>query len=314
MNNFPDANTGTRFEKQLQKFGQFAWQNGELKPIHDAQMHMLSHVVHYGTGAFEGIRCHNTESGPAIFRLQDHLRRLMYSTQCLRLAPPHTVEELTEGCRQLIRKNGFDACYLRPFVYSGLDDVGLNPSPLEAGIATRPWVTATSLKGQVSDVRRLSPRAFKPDAKISGHYVNSINANADAHAKRPGTTALLLDENGNIAEMSAANIFLVLGNSLHTPRTGSILPGITRDTLMTLAKAEGVPVFERDIAPTELHSADEIFVTGTAVGVAPMLEVNGEQVHRGAPGMYATRFRTLYRDIVQGRASEYAHWLTPVHD
>ncbi len=314
MTNLNNARSAERYEQALKKFGTFAWQNGEMKPVAEAEMHMLSHAVQYGTGAFEGIRCHHTDKGPAIFRLRDHLQRFRYSMECLHLPPPHTTEEFTEACRQLVRMNMFHACYLRPFVYSGLDDLGLKPAPLEAGIAARAWVPPTSVKGQVSDVRRLSPRAFKPDAKLSGHYVNSISANADASAKRPGTTALLLDESGNVAEMSAANVFLVLGNELHTPKTGSILPGMTRDTVMTLARAEGMPVYERDITPAELHSADEIFVTGTAVGVAPMLELNGTLVNGGAPGQCATRLRTLYYDVVQGRASEYAQWLTPVHD
>ncbi len=301
-------------QEKLRNFGTYAWQNGEIKPVAEAQVHIMSNAVQYGTGAFEGIRAHATEHGPAIFRLQDHLRRLMYSTQCLRRVPPFTVEELTKGCRDLIRMNGFDACYLRPFVYSGVGDLGLTPPLLEAGIGTIPMSTPAVLKGQISEVRRLSPRAFQPDAKLSGHYVNSINAMADVGRKHPGTTPLLLDEDGHVAEMSAANVFLVLGNELHTPKAGSILPGMTRDTVKTLAEAEGVKVFERDIEPSELAKADELFATGTAVGVVPMTEWNGEPVRGGVPGTYTTRFATLYKDIVEGRAPEYRDWLTYVRE
>ncbi len=310
----PDADP--RLVEKLQKFGQYAWQNGDVKRVEDAKIHMLSHAVHYGTGAFEGIRCHATKKGPAIFRLQDHLRRLMYSIQCLELDPPHTIEEWTKACRELIRLNGFDDCYLRPFVYSGLDDIGLTPSPLEAGIATRPWKGMyQNLKGQVSDVRRLSPKAFKPDAKISGHYVNSINANADVQKKRPGSTAIMLENDGVfVAEVAAANIYLGFGNEVHLPDEGSILPGITRDTFMKMANAEGVKVVTRNILPSELTTADEVFVSGTAAGIVPMVEVNGTEIHHGTPGKFAQRFSNLYKNIVGGEASEYAHLLTYIRE
>jgi branched-chain amino acid aminotransferase len=312
MHNMPLSEQDIESEK-LKKFGPFVWHNGEIKPSKDATVHMLTHGLHYGTSVFEGIRCYETGSGVAIFRLQEHIRRLMYSMQSLGLSAPHTEEEFTQGCCDIIRANGTEACYLRPIVFSGFDDLGLSPSPLEAGIATRPWDTYyKDLAGQVSDVRRLSPSAFDPHAKIGGHYVNPIRATARMQHANPGKTPIMLDEHGYIAELPAANIFMRQGNKLHTPTPSSILPGITRDTILRVGKDMGVPIVERDIEPTELEKATEIFVTGTAAEIVPMIEVNGRRLNGGIPGQFSTLFSQKYRQIVMGKARKYDSWLTRI--
>jgi branched-chain amino acid aminotransferase len=226
---------------------------------------------------------------------------------------PHSEKEMSEACCEVVRANGSEACYIRPVVYSAFDDLGLSPSAPEAGIATRPWNGYyNDLKGQTSTVRRLSPSAFDPHAKIGGHYVNSIRADTKMRGSNPGKTPIMLDERGFVAELPAANIFMRIGSELHTPTPEFILPGITRDTVIRVGKDMGMRVTERDIEPEELERATEIFVTGTAAEVVPMTEVNGHQLNGGVPGHFGTLFSERYRQIVSGKIRKYSSWLTRI--
>ncbi len=293
------------------------WRNGEFVPWDEANVHVLSHGLHYGTGVFEGIRCYDTESrGPAIFRHVDHLERLRRSAELYYLELPHSVEEIREATKELIRRNGLRSCYIRPLAFRGYGEMGLyaQSAPVEMIVAVWPWGAylgeegkRTGIRAKVSSWRRISPAGLIPHAKASGQYLNSILAKTET-AKAGYDEAILLDERGFVSEGSGENVFVVRDGQLITPpHTASILDGINRRSVIQIAGDLGYPVLERDIARAELYLAEEIFFTGTAAELVPVREVDDHEV--GEPGEITRVIQERFEDALCGRAEEYLEWL-----
>jgi branched-chain amino acid aminotransferase len=294
------------------------WHNGEFVPWEDAKVHVLSHGLHYGTGVFEGIRCYETERGPAIFRHRDHLDRLAKSAELFYLPLPFSIEEIAEATRELIRRNGLRSCYIRPLAFRGYGEMGLYAdSPMEVMIAVWPWGAylgdegkRSGIRAKVSSWRRISAAGLIPHAKASGQYLNSILAKTES--KNAGyEEAILLDERGFVCEGSGENIFLVRDGGIVTPpHAAAILDGINRKSVIQIARDLGYTVVERDIARAELYLAEEIFLTGTAAELVPVREVDDHPI--GDPGEITRVVQARFEDALHGRAEEYLEWLDPV--
>ncbi|MDP9189530.1 MAG: branched-chain amino acid transaminase, partial [Actinomycetota bacterium] len=260
------------------------WMNGDFVPWDEANFHVLSHGLHYGTGVFEGIRCYDTEArGPAIFRHSDHLERLQRSAEAYYLKLPHPLEELREATKELIRRNGLRSCYIRPLAFRGYGEMGLyaQSAPIEMIVAAWPWGAylgdeskTNGVRAKVSSWRRISGAGLIPQSKASGQYLNSILAKTES-AKAGYEEAILLDERGFVSEGSGENIFVVREGQIVTPpHVASILDGITRKSVMQIASDLGYPVLERDIARAELYMAEEVFLTGTAAELVPVRSID----------------------------------------
>jgi branched-chain amino acid aminotransferase len=295
------------------------WHNGNFVPWDKAKVHVLSHGLHYGTGVFEGIRCYETERGPAIFRHKDHLDRLGKSAELYYLELPYSVEEIAEATRELIRRNGLRACYIRPLAFRGYGEMGLyaKSAPIEVIVAVWPWGAylgdegkQTGIRAKVSSWRRIGPGGLIPHAKASGQYLNSILAKTES-ANAGYEEAILLDERGFVCEGSGENIFLVRDGELVTPpHVASILDGINRKSVIQIARDLGYTVVERDVARSELYLAEEIFLTGTAAELVPVREVDDHPI--GDPGEITRVIQAKFEDALHGRAEEYLEWLDPV--
>jgi branched-chain amino acid aminotransferase len=295
---------------------EFIWHNGEFVRWEDAKVHVLSHGLHYGTGVFEGIRCYETERGPAIFRHRDHLERLAKSAELYYLPMPHSVEEIAEATRELIRRNGLRSCYIRPLAFRGYGEMGLyaNSAPVDVIIAVWPWgaylgdeSAGKGIRAKVSSWRRNSPGGAIPHAKASGSYLNSILAKTES-ANAGYDEAILLDERGFVSEGSGENIFVVReGEILTPPHTASILDGINRKSVIQIARDLGYTVIERDIARAELYLAEEVFLTGTAAEMVPVREIDDHAI--GGPGEITRHIQAKFMDALHGRADEYLEWL-----
>jgi branched-chain amino acid aminotransferase len=295
---------------------EYIWMNGEFVPWDDAKVHVLSHGLHYGTGVFEGIRCYETEGGPAIFRHREHLERLAQSAQLYHFQLPYTVEAIREAAHELIRRNRLSGCYIRPLAFRGYGEMGLyaQSAPIEMMIAVWPWGAYLGdegkqhgIRAKVSSWRRISPAGLIPHAKASGQYLNSILAKEET--KRAGyEEAILLDERGFVCEGSGENIFLVRDGEIVTPgHTSSILDGISRKSVIQIAADLGYPVVERDVARAELYLAEEVFVSGTAAELVPVREIDDHTI--GEPGEITKVIQAKFEDALHGRAQEYAEWL-----
>jgi branched-chain amino acid aminotransferase len=294
------------------------WHNGEFVPWEEAKVHVLSHGLHYGTGVFEGIRCYETERGPAIFRHMDHLDRLSKSAELFYLQLPFSIDEIAEATRELIRRNGLRSCYIRPLAFRGYGEMGLYAdSPMEVTIAVWPWGAylgdegkRNGIRAKVSSWRRISPAGLIPHAKASGQYLNSILAKTES--KKAGyEEAILLDERGFVCEGSGENIFVVRDGEIVTPgHVAAILDGINRKSVIQIARNLGYTVVERDIARAELYLAEEIFFTGTAAELVPVREVDDHPI--GEPGEITRVVQAKFEDALHGRAEEYLEWLDPV--
>jgi branched-chain amino acid aminotransferase len=294
------------------------WHNGEFVPWEEAKVHVLSHGLHYGTGVFEGIRCYETERGPAIFRHMDHLDRLSKSAELFYLQLPFSIDEIAEATRELIRRNGLRSCYIRPLAFRGYGEMGLYAdSPMEVTIAVWPWGAylgdegkRNGIRAKVSSWRRISPAGLIPHAKASGQYLNSILAKTES--KKAGyEEAILLDERGFVCEGSGENIFVVRDGEIVTPgHVAAILDGINRKSVIQIARDLGYTVVERDIARAELYLAEEIFFTGTAAELVPVREVDDHPI--GEPGEITRVVQAKFEDALHGRAEEYLEWLDPV--
>lgn len=295
---------------------EWIWLNGEFVPWDEAQVHVLSHGFHYGTGVFEGIRCYETVDGPAVFRHDDHLRRLAKSAAMYYLDLPFTVEQLREATHELITRNGLQSCYIRPLIFRGYGEMGLYApnAPIESTIAVWPWGAYLGEEGKehgiragVSSWRRISSDSLIPHAKASGQYLNSILAKTES-VRAGYDEAILLDSKGHVCEGSGENIFLVRDGRIVTPpQTASILDGVTRRSIIQIARDLGYEVVETDIARSELYIAEEIFFTGTAAELVPVREVDGHPV--GEPGEITRAIQTKFEDALYGRAPEYREWL-----
>jgi len=295
--------------------------NGEVVPWEDAQVHVLTHALHYGTSVFEGVRCYDTEIGPAIFRHQDHIGRLFRSAQAYFMELPFTAEEIRSATLDLIARNKLSSCYIRPIAYRGYGSMGLFPLAVDVDVTIAVWEWGLYLgedgkrdgiRAKISSWRRISPETLIPYAKAGGQYLNSILAKVEAH-NAGYDEAILLDHVGNVCEGTGENIFVVRDGVISTPpMTSSILEGISRDSIIKIAADMGHEVVIREIAADELPIADEIFLTGTAAEMVPVRELDDRPVGSGKPGELTKALLAVYEDALYGRDERYRDWLDPV--
>jgi branched-chain amino acid aminotransferase len=292
------------------------WMNGELVDWADARVHVAAHGLHYGSGVFEGIRCYETDNGPAVFRLTDHLVRLHNSARLLHMELAYPVEELRRASHELVAANGLAECYLRPLAFYGYGELGVHPgtNPVDVCIISWPWGTylgedalESGVRAKVSSWKRVGPNTIPHVAKATGIYLNSMLAVIEA--TRAGyDEAILLTDEGTIADGSGENIFVIKDEILATPDlSASILPGITRQTVIEIAQTLGYAVQEREIIRSELYLADEVFMCGTAAEVTPVRSVDDHEI--GAPGPVTKAIQAAYFDAVRGRDPRWARWV-----
>jgi branched-chain amino acid aminotransferase len=295
--------------------------NGELIPFEDAKVHVLTHALHYGTGVFEGIRAYETPRGTAVFRHREHIDRLFQSASMYYMEIPYTKEQIREATLELIARNGFAACYIRPVVYRGAGPMGLYPldCPVDVAIAVWEWGAylgdegkRNGVRAKVSSWRRISSQSLIPAAKASGQYLNSVLAKIESH-KAGYEEGILLDERGMVCEGTGENLFIVKDGKIATPGfTSAILGGINRLSAIQIARDLGYEVVERDVARGELYLADEIFMTGTAAELTPIREIDDHPVGSGGCGEITRHVQTVFEDALHGRADRYAEWLDVV--
>lgn len=300
------------------------WMDGDFIPWQDAQVHVMTHTLHYGLGVFEGIRAYETEGGVAIFRLEEHLQRLEDSARLCEIEVPYSRQQLSEACQESIRRNRLGSCYLRPLIYHAEGGVGLGAiNPVRVTIAAFPWGAYLGkdglehgIKATVSSFTRQHLGSNLLRAKMCGQYTTSILAKR--LARRQGyEEAIFLDSRGYCCEGSGENLFILSDGVLKTPPTSApILPGITRDSVVQLARSLasdlGIEVREELFARDELLLADEAFFTGTAAEVTPIREIDGHRIGAGDRGPVTEKLQSTYFDVVQGRNPQYSHWLTGV--
>ena len=295
------------------------WHNGTLIPWEKAQLHVMSHVVHYGSSVFEGIRCYGQPDGAAIFRLPEHMQRLLDSAKIYRMQIPYTVDQLSNAVVELVEANGVAPCYIRPIALRGYGEIGVSPkgSPTEVYMANFPWGKYMPV-GQGADVcisswNRLAPNTMPSLAKAGANYMNSqlIRMEADMHGYAEG---IALDVNGYLSEGSGENLFIVRNGILYTtPLANSVLAGITRDSVLTLARHFGIPVVEQVMPREMLYVADEVFFTGTAAEVSPIRSVDKILVADGETGPITKQLAEEFFGIVNGLRADRFSWLTPVN-
>lgn len=294
----------------------FIWMNGKLTPWKDANIHVLTHSFHYGGAAFEGIRCYKSEKGTAVFRLKEHMERLLYSASVLGMEVPYSVQDLVDATLETLKKNNLEEGYIRPMIYYGYGKMGLNPkgAPVDAFIACWGWgkyLEHEAVDVKISDYIRIHPKSLVADAKVTGHYVNSTLASM-ALEGTGAHEALLMDYEGNVAEGPGENIFIVKGKVLYTPSLGNILAGLTRDTIMRIAKDKGYEVQEKTITKEDLFEADEAFFTGTAAEVTAISSMDGKAYGDGSPGVISAEMKEAYMAVVRGEDERYEDYLTYV--
>jgi len=297
------------------------WHNGRFIGWDDARIHVLSHVVSYGSSVFEGVRCYETVNGPAVFRLREHTRRLLDSARIYRMAAGYTVDELMEAQIELVRLNRMRSCYIRPIILRGYGGVGVMPSnnPTEVFLACWEWgkylgeeALSQGVDVCVSSWTRLAPNTLPALAKAGANYMNSqlIRMEADRNGYAEG---IALDAGGTISEGSGENIFVVRDGKIHTPPlSSSVLPGITRDTVLTLARELGIPIVETVIPREMLYIADEVFFSGTAAEITPIRSVDKSPIGAGCRGPVTEKLQKAFFEIVEGKTADTHGWLTPV--
>lgn len=294
------------------------WSDGEFVPWDEANVHFLSHALHYGTGVFEGIRAYNTPEGTAVFRLHDHMLRLDASARAYGIPMRWTVEEWDEACFELLRFTELESAYIRPLVFYGGGSIGINPAKNEVRsmMAAFPWgaylgdeAAEKGISTIVSSWRRISHNSLIPTAKGSGGYLNSVLAKQEAMAAGHDE-AIMLNDSGSVSEGSGMNLFIVNGGVAYTPPVSSgILEGITRNSVMELLRDDGVEVVEIEIARGALYVADEIFLTGTAAEVSPIRAVDGRTIGSGIRGPITKKAQELFTAAVAGKLDDFRHWL-----
>lgn len=297
----------------------FIWLDGKFVAWDEAQVHILTHTLHYGLGVFEGIRAYQCVDGrTAIFRLPEHIHRLFDSAHIMQLAIPFSEAEICQACSETMRQNGQSEAYIRPLVFIGDGVMGLHPkdNPIRIAIITWVWGAYLGDEGlqrgirlKTSSLTRHHVNVMMTNAKVVGNYVNSILAKREV-TKAGYDEALLLDTSGHVAEASGENIFLVKNGVIITPPLSSILPGITRDCVLTIAKDLGIPVQESRFPRDELYIADEIFLTGTAAELTPVRELDDRTIGSGQPGPITKKIQEIYFAAVKGENPRYASWLT----
>ncbi|WP_318567324.1 branched-chain amino acid transaminase [Salinigranum marinum] len=298
------------------------WQDGEFVDWDDAQIHVLTHGLHYGTGVFEGVRCYDTEEGPAIFRWEEHLERFYQSGKPYNMEIPFSREELTEATLELIRRQDLESCYIRPIAFYGYDSLGVSPRdcPVDVAIAAWPWgaylgeeALEQGVDVMVSSWRKHASSQIPTNAKTTGLYVNSLLAGEEA--RRNGyVEAIVLNKEGQVAEGPGENIFLVRDGEIYTPGLSqSILDGITRQTAITLAREHGYTVHDdATISRGELNTADELFFTGTAAEVTPIRKVDNVVIGDGSRGPVTEELQQAFFDLVERRTDAHEEWFTYV--
>lgn len=297
------------------------WKDGELLDWRDAKLHVLTHSLHYGMSVFEGVRAYEMDSGDsAIFRLQEHTKRLLNSAKILQMEIPYSHAELMEAQLQVVRANKLSACYIRPIAWIGSEKLGISPvgNTIHVSIAAWSWGAylgedglAKGIKVKTSSYTRHHVNASMVRAKCSGYYVNSILANREVTANGYDE-ALLLDTEGYVSEGSGENVFIVRDNKIYTPDLASCLDGITRDTVVTFARDFGIEVIEKRITRDEMVIADEAFFTGTAAEVTPIRELDDRVIGNGGRGPITEKLQTAFFDVVAGRNEKYHHWLARI--
>jgi branched-chain amino acid aminotransferase len=298
------------------------WHNGELVAWEDAKVHVLTHGLHYGTSVFEGERAYATPQGPAIFRHTDHLARLFASAKLYYMPVPYTLDQLRSATHELIAANGLNECYVRPIVFRGYGQMGLNPLDCEVSvsIAVWPWgaylgdqAAIEGVRAKVASWRRISGDSLIPHAKASGQYLNSVLAKIEA-TKAGYQESILLDTHGSVSEGTGENIFVVRDGCILTPpQTAGILDGISRRSIITIARDLGYEVVERDLARAELYLADEVFLSGTAAELVPVCEIDDQIVGSGTRGPITEAVQQVFFDALHGRSERYREWLDVVN-
>jgi branched-chain amino acid aminotransferase len=294
------------------------WMDGKLVPWDEAKVHVLTHTLHYGLGAFEGIRCYRCQDGKsAIFRLKEHIDRFFDSAQIGELRIPFSKKEISEACKETLRANQLKEGYIRPLVFIGEGAMGVYPgeNPIRVAIITWSWgaylgegALEKGIRIKVSSYTRHHVNVMMTKAKICGNYVNSVLAKREA-VKMGYDEALMLDTEGYVSEASGENIFMVKNGVLKTTPLTSILPGITRDSIIQITRVKGMPLVEERFTRDELYTAHEAFFTGTAAEITPIREVDDRTIGQGKPGPVTKQIQTAFFDIVKGKNPEYREWL-----
>ena len=296
------------------------WFDGKMVPWRDANVHVLTHSLHYGMGVFEGVRAYNTDQGTAIFRLQAHTDRLFDSAHIMGMKIPYTKDEVNEACRAAVRENNLETAYIRPLAFYGSEGMGIRADNLKVHLVVAAWYWGAymgeealeqGIRIRTSSFTRHHVNSTMTRAKSSGAYMNSMLALQEA-VSAGADEALLLDPEGYVAEGSGENVFIVKNGTIYTPEVTACLNGITRATILTLAGEMGIPVVEKRITRDEVYIADEAFFTGTAAEVTPIREVDCRQIGIGRRGPVTEKLQKAYFDLVNGKKPEYSEWLTPV--
>ena len=296
------------------------WMDGRLVNWGDANVHVLTHTLHYGVGAFEGIRCYKTAAGPAIFRLDEHVDRLFASAHILQIAIPYTREQIVDAIKETVRINRLESCYIRPIVFIGYGSMGLyvEDNPISVAVAVWDWGAylgdeglEKGIRAKISSFTRHHVNISMTRAKVPGYYVNSILAKKEVKAAGYDE-AILLDPDGYVAEGSGENIFITRKGVLKTTPLTSILAGITRESIIKIARDMGITVVEERFSRDDLYIADEAFLTGTAAELTPLREVDNRVIGSGRPGPVTKKLQDAFFAIVHGKDSRYKEWLTHV--
>ena len=296
------------------------WKDGQMVDWRDATLHMLTHSLHYGMAVFEGVRAYNTANGTAIFRLKEHTQRLYNSAKIFQMKVPFDMDTIMNAQLEVVRANKLESCYLRPLVWIGSEKMGVSArgNTIHVAIAAWPWGAylgeeglAKGIRVKTSSFTRHHVNVSMVRAKASGYYINSILANQEVTADGYDE-ALLLDTEGYVSEGAGENVFIVKSGKIYTPDLASCLDGITRDSVVTIARDLGIEVIEKRMTRDEVYCADEAFFTGTAAEVTPIRELDGRAIGEGSRGPVTEKIQSLFFDIVGGKATKYNHWLTRV--
>ncbi|MFA5931687.1 MAG: branched-chain amino acid transaminase [archaeon] len=299
---------------------EFIWMNGQTVPWKESNSHFLSHALHYGSAVFEGIRCYNTPKGPAVFRLDEHVKRLFNSAKIFGMTIPFEEKEIFSGITEIVSKNNLNECYIRPLAYYGYGGLGFDVSnqKVDVGIAAWSWgamlgaeSVAKGISIKISPFLRPSSEYMPVTAKVSGNYANSIMAKMDA-IRNGYDDVVMLDRNGNVAECSAENFFMIKNGVVITPTKDNCLEGITRKSIMEIALDKGWRVEEKSISPSEVFASDECFACGTAAEIVPITSIDHKPIGKGIPGGVTREIQQEYQKIIHGENEKYTNWLTLV--
>jgi branched-chain amino acid aminotransferase len=296
------------------------WKDGKLIDWRDANIHILTHSLHYGMAVFEGVRAYKTDQGPAIFRLKEHTQRLLNSAKIFQMQVPYDLQTLIDAQVAVVRENQLESCYMRPLIWIGSEKLGIaaKGNTIHVAIAAWPWGAylgedglAKGIRVKTSSFSRHHVNVSLVRAKASGYYINSILANQEALTDGYDE-ALLLDTDGYVSEGSGENVFIVKNSKIYTPDLASCLDGITRDAVLTMARDSGIEVIEKRITRDEMYCADEAFFTGTAAEITPIRELDNRSIGEGKRGPITEKIQSMFFEVVAGKSDKYQHWLTMV--